>query len=137
MLLAAAIIISVATLAILLWRTDRSSRPQQSLAWAATITWTMLVNVYYPSYDMILLVIPTVLTLSAATELGWGRAFRWMVALGVSVVILSWIHEPFYLRYGVQLMTLGLIAVAVLQTNLLRRAIKERALQPETTAVSI
>jgi hypothetical protein len=136
-LLAAAIIIAVATLAILLWRTDRSSRPQQSLAWAATITWTMLVNVYYPSYDVILLVIPTVLTLSAATELGWGRAFRWMVALGVSVVVLSWIHEPFYLRYGVQLMTLGLIAVAVLQMNLLRRAIKERALQPETTAASI
>jgi hypothetical protein len=135
-LLAVTIVLSVATLATLLWRTDRSSRPEQSMAWAATITWTMLVNVYYPSYDTILLVIPIMLTLSAASELGWERALRWMVALGVSMVVLSWFHEQFYLRYGVQLMTLGLLAIAVLQTDLLRRAIKARAL-PQTDTVTV
>jgi hypothetical protein len=135
-LLAGVVVIAVATLATFLWRTDRSSRAEQSLAWAATITWTMLVNVYYPSYDTILLVIPTVLTLSAAIELGWGRALRWMVTLGVSIVVLSWFHEPFCKRYGLQLMTLGLLAIALLQTDLLRRVIKSRALrQVDTVSV--
>lgn len=135
-LLAIVSITAVVTLAILLWRTEGSSRPEQCLAWATTITWTMLVNVYYPSYDTILIAIPVVMTLSAMKELGWSRVTRWMVGLGISIVAITWFHEQFYLRFGLQLMTLALLAIAVLQTDILRRAIKSRMFEEEPSSVS-
>lgn len=112
----------VAWLVMTWWRSDGSSRPQKSLQWATAIAWTMLVNVYYPIYDSVLLVVMIVLLLAAARELRQRRAFQWLVLAAVTTFAVSWISESVADRFGVQLLTFAILALAVVATSLLQRA---------------
>ncbi len=79
-------------------------------------------NVYSPIYDSILIVIAIILALSALGELKWVRASEWVVLLAVLMFAVAWITEPIAKRYGVQLLTLALLAFAITLTYLLQRA---------------
>jgi hypothetical protein len=113
-----------------LWKSAGASEPQQSLTWAVAITWTMLVNVYYPIYDSIPIVLAVVLTISALRELAWGRALRLVILLAILVFAVSWITEGVAQRFGVQLLTLALMALAIVQTHLLRLGAKQPFVRP-------
>ncbi len=82
----------------------------------------MLVNVYCPIYDSILIVIAIILALSALAELKWLRAREWVVFQAVLMFAIAWITESVAKRYGVQLLTLALLAFAITLTYLLQRA---------------
>jgi hypothetical protein len=102
----------------------------EQLVWAATLTWTLLFNVYVPMYDCVFVVIALILTLSALKELEWSKGRNWMFLLSLLIFVFSWITEAYARRHGIQIMSillvmLGLAQLACLQ-SLLRRVGKSR-----------
>jgi hypothetical protein len=116
-----------AALAVLLWKSAAGGRPAQSLAWAATITWTLLLNVYVPAYDCVLATLAVILTLSALRELEWTTAMRWAVFLSISICVASWASDAIAIRHGIQILTILLAVLGFGQLYLLRR-VMERGL---------
>ena len=108
-------------LADLLRRSARVGRPAQNLAWAATLTWTLLVNVYVPIYDAVLVAISVVLTLGAMKELRRSWEAGWVVALSVVMVAASWDTSAIAEKHGVQVLSILLAVLGVAQLYLLWR----------------
>jgi len=114
-----------AWLATMAWRSCAGCKTEQMLLWAVVLTWTLLLNVYVPIYDTILLVPGIALTLGASGDLPHSRA-PWFVALALLVLLTSIFTEGFAMRYGVQLMSASLLALGVLQAATLQRVIRQR-----------
>lgn len=122
-------------LATLLWRSARGSEPVQWLAWAATLTWTLLLNIYVPIYDSVLAVIAVILTLGALRTLGWRIANEWITLLSVVTLAISWKTVSFAQAHHVQLLSIALFLLGAAQLWLLWRAIeRERAPVPAVVA---
>ncbi|MGO9776781.1 MAG: glycosyltransferase family 87 protein [Terracidiphilus sp.] len=121
-----------AWLALLLWKSAAAGSSAQSLAWAATLTWMLLLNVYVPRYDSILVAISLILTLAALQALGWRKAWGRMILLALVVFAVAWITEEIARSYKVQILTIVLFVLGVAQLILLRRAIRRQpTLLPE------
>jgi Glycosyltransferase family 87 len=106
-------------LAVLLWKSAAGGRAAQSLAWAATLTWTLLLNVYVPLYDAVLVGIAVVLTLGAAKDLEWRAAKLWTTALSFSMFAISWVTCDIAKSYGIQLISVSLAALGGAQLYML------------------
>lgn len=126
-LLMSAIGASAAALAALLWNSPSRGRPAQWLTWAATLTWTLLLNVYVPIYDSVLVIIAVVLTLGALRDLGRSIAAEWITFLAIVLFALSWETESFAKVHGVQLLTVILVVLGSVQLLLLQQATRQRA----------
>jgi hypothetical protein len=113
------------TLAALLWRSAHAGKPAQSLAWAATLTWTLLLNVYIPVYDSILVSIAAVLTLGALRSLNWSAAAGWITFFLVLISVGSWELDAIAVRHGIQFLTILLVILGIGQLYFLHRAIRE------------
>ncbi|MGC2162334.1 MAG: glycosyltransferase family 87 protein [Silvibacterium sp.] len=122
-------------LACLLWKSTTRNRSTQWLAWASTLTWTLLLNVYTPIYDSALIALAIILTLGALRHLGWSIASRWTKVMALIIFTVSWITESFARNHGIQLLTLMLLVFGVAQLLLLYRAIREKS--PEIAAREI
>jgi Glycosyltransferase family 87 len=112
----------VAGLAVLLWRSARSGGPAQTLAWAATLTWTLLINVYVPMYDSVLVAVAVVLTLGAIDEMHWNAAMRWMALLSIAIFSTSWVTYPIAMNHGIQVLSIALAVLGSAQLYLLYRS---------------
>jgi hypothetical protein len=123
-ILACLICCVAAWLALLLWKSAAAGAPAQSLAWAGTLTWTLLLNVYVPRYDSILAAISLILTLAALQSLGWRKEWGRMVFLALIVFAATWITEEIAKSYKVQILTIVLFVLGVAQLILLRAAIR-------------
>jgi hypothetical protein len=123
-ILACLICCVAAWLALLLWKSAAAGSPAQSLAWAVTLTWTLLLNVYVPRYDSILAAISLILTLAALQALGWRKEWGRMVWLALIVFAATWITEEIARSYKVQILTIVLFVLGVAQLILLRAAIR-------------
>jgi hypothetical protein len=95
-----------AVLGVMLWHSATMSQPGHYLAWAATLTWTLLLNVYVPIYDTVLVTIAVVLTLGAVRMLAWDAAERWTVLLALLIFAASWNTAALSKTHGTQYMTL-------------------------------
>ncbi|MFL6427709.1 MAG: hypothetical protein ACJ71S_05655 [Acidobacteriaceae bacterium] len=107
-----------------MWKSAHSGRAAQWLAWAATLTWTLLLNVYVPIYDSVLVVTAIVLTLGALRDLAQSIAAEWTTLLAVMLLAVSWKTESFARFHGVQPLTLILAALGSLQLLFLYWAIR-------------
>lgn len=121
-LLACFVVAIVIWVAVVLWRSAGGDRIDQVLAWAVAIVWSMLINVYYPNYDSILLVIVVAVCLSTLRELQWSGAFSLVLTLAVLTFAIEWFTEPVAKRYAVQLLTFVILAWAATTTLLLQNA---------------
>ena len=110
-----------ATAAVLLWKSAGGCEAAQSLAWAATITWTLLLNVYVPMYDSVLVVIAAMLTLGAVKELKWDSAVRWIMTLSVMVFAVSWVTYDIAQAHRIQLLSIAFAVLGLTQLFLLYR----------------
>lgn len=119
-----------AGLAVLLWKSAGSGRPAQSMAWAATLTWTLLLNVYVPVYDTVLAPVAVVLTLGALKELEWRVPMGWVVFLSIFICAASWETDAIAKSHGIQLLSMLLAALGFGQLYLLRRVIEK--VSPQT-----
>jgi hypothetical protein len=113
-----------AWLAVLLWKSAKGGGPAQSLAWAATLTWTLLLNVYVPIYDSVLFVIAAVLTLGALRDLEWKAAMGRMSFLAVLIGVASWELEKIALDKGIQFLPVLLAMFGLGQLYFLHRAVR-------------
>lgn len=120
--LACAISAGTIALAFLLWKSANRGHETQWLAWAATLTWTMLLNVYVPIYDSVLVVIAVILTLGALRDLKWGKGAEWTILLALAIFAVSWKTEAFAQAHKIQLLTLALLILGTVQLVFLRRA---------------
>lgn len=109
--------------AITLWNSGRSGRPAQWLVWATTLTWTLLLNVYIPIYDSVLVTIAIILSIGAFEDMRWQRTRAWTVLLSLLIFAFSWQTESFARVHRIQLLTAILLVLGVLQWISLRRAI--------------
>lgn len=110
-----------ATLAVVLWRSRKGPGPVQWLVWAAVLTWTLMLNVYVPIYDSVLVVLAVILTLGALRDLGWSKATEWVTFLAVLIFAVSWITEPVAKAHGIQLLTVALSILGSAQIYFLNR----------------
>jgi len=112
-----------AWIAVLLWKSVAIGRTGQYLAWAVTLTWTLLLNVYVPVYDSILLSLAAILTLGALRDLKWSAAAGWVIALLAFICVASWETDAIVVNHGGQILSLLLAVFGVIQIYLLQRAI--------------
>lgn len=117
-----------AWLARLLWISSDAVRPVQQLVWASTLTWTLLLNIYVPVYDSVLVVISATLTLGALNEIGWIDAERWTTLICMLIFVVAWIDVPLAKHDTVQLSTIVFFGFGIVQLYFLRQAL--RALSP-------
>jgi hypothetical protein len=120
-----------AWLALLLWKSATGGRAVQYLAWASTLTWTLLLNVYVPIYDSILAVIAIILTLGALKQLKLSAAMGWAVFLSVLIFAVSWVTVPIAVSHQIQLLSILLGILGLGQLVLLSRAIRQKSRQAE------
>jgi len=137
MILFCIVVVIAAWLSILLWKSTNGGKPEKRLVWAATLTWTMLLNVYYPIYDTILVTIALILTLSALKDLAWQYAADWIVCIAVLTFAVSWMTESVSKKYGLQPLTLLLITLAMGQASILHRVIRQRSLHGSSELLAI
>jgi hypothetical protein len=124
----ACLILAIATWGTtLLWRSAKFAGPPQHLAWALTLTWTLLLNLYVPIYDTVLVVLAIMLTLGALNELDWGGATAAVVILGLCIFCVSIFTQAYAKKHGFQPITALLFGLGLLQAALLERAIKRSA----------
>lgn len=113
-----------AALATLLWRSAGFDRPVQYLAWASALTWTLLLNVYVPLYDSILVTVAIILTLGALRDLKWRKATEWIGLLSVLIYGLSWETVVLTRRFGIPILSVLLAVLGFAQLFFLHRAIR-------------
>jgi hypothetical protein len=97
------------------WKTPKRGRRFNSLCWAATLTWTLLLNAYVPIYDTILIVLSLIATAGALKHLPRGPLHRWFTICIVCILASSWVAVPLAEKTRVQLLTLVISAFGVLQ----------------------
>jgi len=129
-------IVILAWLATLCLRSGMGGRPASCLTWAATLTWTLLLNVYVPIYDAPLVALAVILTLGAISELGWNDVTGWLVFLALLVFAASWNTESIAQKYGLQPLTILLLILALGQLLLLEQAVRSASTQTGSEALS-
>jgi hypothetical protein len=112
----------LAFLAAAWWRSVRYGEDQRRVVWAATITWTLLANLYVGVYDSVLVVLSVLLTAEVLYQRGqegnrWGRAFPVLLLL---LYLAPWFSQHLALAAGVQVYSLVLLALGVYQLILIR-----------------
>jgi hypothetical protein len=102
---------------IKLWRAGRrDSDVESSLTWAATITWTMLLNVYVAPYDTTIVLLGMVLAAGVLGSSSRGALLRPVVILCVLLYVVPWIPPvPLGADRTLQLYTLVLVGLGTHQ----------------------
>jgi len=132
-----ATVATAAAFLILAWSWLRSrhlSHEFQRYLWAATLTWTLMINIYVPVYDTILLV--PIAALLARSLAGWSkqqqRALQiWLIALW----LIPWLTQSWadYLR--LQILTLALAGFGSWALTLVRARSASPLSVPQESAV--
>ena len=95
-------------LGLLLWKSVKGGAgPRNISAWAATLTWTLMVNVYVPIYDSVLVTIAVVLTLGALRDLDWSVATGWITFLSLLIFAVSWKTEALAQGHGIRVFSVS------------------------------
>ena len=89
----------------------RAEKNLTTLLWATTLTWTLLLNIYVPVYDSILVVLSCVVSARAMSRFA-GRRF-WISC--VLIFLSAWVAVQIAERTGIQVLTIALAALGALQ----------------------
>jgi uncharacterized membrane protein len=108
-----------------LYKSAAGERPEQYLAWAVTLTWTLLLNVYVPTYDSVLVAIAVILTLGALRDMAWSTASGWIIFLSVLIFLSSWVTEAIAQRHGIQLLSILIAVLGFAQLYLLHQLVRK------------
>ncbi len=100
------------------WKTDRQQPEDQSLAWALTLTWTLVLNVYLGIYDTTLVVLSVLLLTDVFYRrrendpLPLSPAYKIMLLL---LYVIPWITQFIDRLSGIQIYTLVLAFFGIYQ----------------------
>ncbi len=96
------------------WRARKYSRHSPAtLTWATTITWTLLLNVYVPIYDSLLVLVSIIATAAILIRFAPRVFFGLCLALLVSSCFSNWLSS----RTGWQILTPVLAAIGIFQMS--------------------
>jgi hypothetical protein len=95
------------------WRCRGGSRSDRLITWAATLTWTLVLNIYTPFYDSILVVAAAILAVAATRSREWAGWHLLARALLI-LYLVPWIAEAAARSTGLQLYTLALMGLGTL-----------------------
>jgi hypothetical protein len=112
-----------------------AGREARSLAWAAAITWTLVLNAYVPIYDCTLLVLAGVLTASALRDPVNGASPPAFVALVALCYVSAWVTQPLAQLLRVQIFTLVLMYTGVFLMRQFQR-VRLAATVPDPVALA-
>ena len=101
------------------WKAHARGRSYKILLWAATLTWTLLINVYVPIYDSILVALSILMTAGVMQSISGVAPRRWFTATWILILICSWFSVPLSRASGIQFMTLLFASLGLLQFVLL------------------
>ena len=119
------VLLGVGTLLVRLWRKSASAGDAaQNLAWATTLTCTLVMNVYVPVYDTLLIAVIVALTIGALLEVEGQKATGWIVLLAIGISAISLKAETIAQNHGIQPLTILILLLGLTQANILRRMVK-------------
>jgi arabinofuranan 3-O-arabinosyltransferase len=124
-------------LVVLLYKSAAGERPEQYLTWAVTLTWTLLLNIYVPTYDSVLVTIAVILTLGALRDMAWSTASGWIVFLSVLIFLSSWVTEGIAQRRGIQLLSILIAVLGFSQLYLLHQLVRKNHRNTVRAAVAV
>lgn len=101
------------------WRAPGAGQPAMRLAWAATLMWTLLLNVYVPIYDSILVVLSILITAGVLKDAGDEPPQRVLNLLWPVLFVASWFTVSVANTWHIQILTLLLAALGTLQLGAL------------------
>jgi hypothetical protein len=113
LLLAAVALVPAALLFQAWWRYDSEGEAYQKRTWAATLAWTLVLNLYVGVYDSVLVVLATLFAASGLRENDrrGGEAFPCRFRILVfCLYVIPWITQPLARAVGLQPYTLILLA---------------------------
>ncbi len=108
------------------WKSPGEDRTFNSLLWAATLTWTLLLNVYVPIYDSILIVLSAIVTAGALRRLPEKPIHRWFTLIWILILVCSWFTVALSAAARVQLLTLLFPVLGILQFVALGKLARQR-----------
>jgi hypothetical protein len=100
------------------WKANRSNETDQSLVWACTLTWTLVLNLYLGIYDASLVVIGVLLTTNAFYRSASNRQFELTSTYKFILLLLyltAWVTQPIARSTGFQPFTLVLVCLGCYQ----------------------
>jgi len=100
------------------WKVNRKQPNEQSLVWAVTLTWTLVLNLYVGIYDSTLAVISVLLMTDVFYRQGDSDQSRLWPAYKLILLLLyvvPWVTQPIARVSGVQLYTLVLAFLGIHQ----------------------
>lgn len=110
-----------------LLRAWRSSKETLAV-WAATITWTLVLNIYVPIYDTIILIPGMIATASVFS----GRARHYFVVIGLCIFASTWATQAVARATGIQILTCALLLLGSLQLWACLRGVQSSRIESET-----
>ena len=107
------------------WKSRGCGKPATTLVWAATLTWTLILNLYVPMHDSMLIVLSIVATAAALKSLPTESKLRGQfTVLWILILACSWITIPVAQAKGFQVLTLLFASLGILQLHILSKALK-------------
>ena len=103
------------------WKHRDATKPARILLWAATLTWTFVLNLYVPIYDSIIVVIgiiATAATLNVYPETCLRRQFT---IIWILILVASWVTGPVAEATGFQMYTFLFALLGIVQLTALRK----------------
>ena len=116
-----------AWLATLLHKSERAGNAARNLAWATILTWTLVMNVYVPVYDTLLIAVSVTLTIGALREVEGLNATGWVILLAIGISAISMKAETIAENHGMQPLTILIVILGVVQAIILRNAVNRKA----------
>jgi len=103
------------------WWAAGAGRHGMRLVWSATLTWTLLLNVYVPIYDSILVALSATIAAGVWKDAGEQRSRRVLNLLWPAIFAGGWVTVPLAKAWHIQILTVLLAALGVFQLRALRR----------------
>jgi hypothetical protein len=104
-----------AILAVFFFRSRKNDAPAQDLVWAATLCWTLFLNLYVPMYDASLFSLAFILTSGPALTLRRTAALRAVVWAGLAVFATAFFTKGIAQTHGLQIVTVAIAAFGLVQ----------------------
>jgi SAM-dependent methyltransferase len=109
-------VLAAGWLAWMWWKSESSQ-----LVWAATLTWTLVLNVYVPIYDCLLVVIGAIVTAGVLRENPVSRLYGYFTLVWLLIFCSSWITTDVAETSGFQIITVFLAALGFIQLALMQK----------------
>ena len=121
---------------MLLYKSANADSATQYLAWAMTLTWTLVLNVYVPVYDTLLIAVAVTLTIGALKEIEGMKATVWVALLAIAISAVSLKAESIAQNHGIQPLTPLILLLGLVQAIVLQGVIRRKRLSMDL-AVSL